>query len=674
MTRRTFGGNYAKAMVIATGAGSITLEYTTFGVPGGPRITDVQNNASLLPAGYLAPSSLIVIHGTGLANAGATPAALWNVAQAPLPLSLNGASVSVTINGTTVQPAIYYASPEQIDVVLPAATPVGGGTLTVTTNGTASAPRFIVVVTSALGFDSYNNGWGVATDGVTYALLTPTTSGSPGEAITLWGTGLGADPDDSDTAYTATPHSVNIPLQVYIGGVQATILYQGASSYPGTNQINVTIPSSVPTGCFVPVIGVSGGVVSNTVTLPIATGGGVCSDPAFGITGTELANLNGKSTVNSGQVNLSGTNGASRTTASAYLLRSSGAPANGGGQASLGGCTLNETITGGSDLGIPSPGLNPGTITLTGSSGSPIPLSKLDPSPFSGIYVAPLPLPDGTLPTLPSAGTFHGSGATLLAADLIGSVTLKPGMALNLDTGATPNACYNVCNGAGGDIAFFYPGPLATVANIYAANAYILNEGIQAGPTLYNNTTPAIAAALVSACVEGFIPPSELGIGDVFLVHTSGGNFAKLMITAVSAGSITLAYHTFATGGTQIGPFTTAVSLPIPGLNWTNQSAAATVTRSSGLQVTWTGGAAGSFVTIIGSASASGLTASYRCNVPASAGQFTVPSYILLGLPAGTGSTSVEDSTNYTRFTAIGLDIGLAFGVATVGSVPSTYQ
>jgi hypothetical protein len=133
--------------------------------------------------------------------------------------------------------------------------------------------------------------------------------------------------------------------------------------------------------------------VSNTVTLPIVVGGGVCSDPAFGVTGTDLATLSGNSTVNPGQVNMSqlaspGTNGASQITADAYLFRSSGAPANGGGQVSLDGCTLNETITGGSALGIRSPGLNPGTITLTGSAGSQFPLTGT--SPNSGVYLAPL--------------------------------------------------------------------------------------------------------------------------------------------------------------------------------------------------------------------------------------------------------------------------------------------
>jgi len=46
-------------------------------------------------------------------------------------LKLNGASITVVVNGVTTYPALYYTSPTQLAAVLPAATPVGTGTLTV---------------------------------------------------------------------------------------------------------------------------------------------------------------------------------------------------------------------------------------------------------------------------------------------------------------------------------------------------------------------------------------------------------------------------------------------------------------------------------------------------------------------------------------------------------------
>lgn len=538
----TNGGNLAKALIIAASASSITLQYDTFGASGGsgpPAIANVENNSSVIPPGFpnsgVAPSTLIVIHGTGLADPG-TPAVLED-STLGLPSQLNGASISVTVNGVTTNPAIYYTSPTQIDAVLPAATPVGAGTLTVTYRGTPSPPAAIQVVPSALGIDTYNGGTAVATDAVTYALLTPTSSGKPGQIITLWGTGLGADPNDSDTTYTKTPHAVNAPLQVYIGGIQAAIAYQGATVYPGVDVIVVTIPQSVPAGCYVPVVGVVGNVVGNTSTMPIAAGGGVCSDPQYGTSGNTISTLNGQSTVKSGtliveQGTAPGTTGAAETTDAALGVFSqvSGASYGGGTRVSLDGCILNQTVTSSGSTTTVT-GLDAGTITVTGPSGGPVTLSTI-PS-VTGTYFAHLPA--GAISSSGGAFTFNGSG------------------------------------------------------------------------------------------------------------------------------------------GSQVGAFTATVNFPNPLLSWTNQSAAAAIARSSGLQVTWTGGAPGSYVLIEGFSSSSGASGSYYCITTQNAGQITVPSYILLGLPAGAGTTLLENTTSETTFAASGLDYGAAIGAVGV-TVNSTYQ
>ena len=105
--------------------------------------------------------------------------------------------------------------------------------------------------------------------------LTYTNSGTPGQTIVLWTTGLGTNAGpDSDTVFASTPHAVNTPLQIYIGGAAATVLYQGSAGYPGVNQVNLVIPASVPDGCWISLAAVAGGVVSNIATLPINRGGG----------------------------------------------------------------------------------------------------------------------------------------------------------------------------------------------------------------------------------------------------------------------------------------------------------------------------------------------------------------------------------------------------------------
>jgi hypothetical protein len=141
---KTNGGNYAKLLVTASSSSSISFQYTTYGATasggGTPTITAVQNNYSFIAQGLpnygIAPGALFIVKGTNLNNQPLS--ALQSSASPGLPLTFNGTSVSVTVNGTTVQPGIYYTSPTQLGLVLPSTTPVGTGTITVTNNGTPS--------------------------------------------------------------------------------------------------------------------------------------------------------------------------------------------------------------------------------------------------------------------------------------------------------------------------------------------------------------------------------------------------------------------------------------------------------------------------------------------------------------------------------------------------------
>jgi uncharacterized protein (TIGR03437 family) len=528
---RTNANRYAKVLVQANSGGSIRVQFTTYGAPaassGGPTITAIQNNSSRIPAGLpnygIAPSSLFVVTGSGLADPGDP---VLQSSQAPgIPLTLNGASITVVVNGVTTRPALWYTSPAQIAAVLPAATPVGNGTLTVTYKGVTSPPAPIQVVPSAVGINSYNGNLGVATDALTGALLTFTNAGSPRQNIVLWTTGLGADPADSDTVFSSSPHAVDTPLQIYMGGMRAAILYQGSAGYPGVNQINVTVPEAVPTGCFVPVVAVTGNVISNVVTLPINNGGGACTDSLTGLNGQQVAAAN----VRTGLVSLVQTNSPNNggaivvtNSANAAFGRYSGlADAATGGIASPGGCVVFPIIIGGP---VTFTGLDAGVITLSGPSGLDV--------------------------TLRSQPTIRGAYNALLTAAAI---------------------------------------------------------------------------------------------------PQSGGTF------------------TFrGAGGADVGTFTSTVELSNPLMAWTNRSAAATIDKSQGLTVTWTGGNPGSYISISGNAVAAnsggaGPSAGFTCLAPAADGRFTVPSYILLGLPAGPGGVAVQNII-YSALSASGLDVGLALG------------
>ena len=68
-----------------------------------------------------------------------------------------------------------------------------------------------------------------------------------------------------------------------------------------------------------------------------------------------------------------------------------------------------------------------------------------------------------------------------------------------------------------------------------------------------------------------------------------------------------------------------------------------------------------------------GLSVGYGCRSAVEAGQFTVPSYILLGLSAGSGATTVNHQVELA-FSATGLDIGTALTGEIEFSVTTTYK
>ncbi len=417
---RTGGSHYAKVLVTEVNGTLLTLRYTTF-MPAGSRMADhpaaggppvfiyqVQNNYSFLLPGVpnygIAPGSLFAIQGENL-NGNPSPV-LQSSAAPGLPKTLNQTSLSVTVKGVTTTPALYYASSTALAAVLPSTTPVGTGTITVNYNGQSSqAP--IQVVASAVGLDSLygtGTGAGVVTDS-NFNVLGLTNSAMPGETVVLWGSGIGADTSNDDTTYPQNQNNLtNIPMQIYIGGISANILYRGRSQYPGLDQIDVAIPADVSPGCYVSVVVETGSIVSNTVTVPVSPKGGACADPALGLSGTQLQSLaaKGAAPVSSVAITVSQyTNSAGTVSDQAFVLSASIASAefgSGNYYASEGSCSVFPRGTG---FPIQAP-LDAGTIQLSGPAGA------LGLGAGQGSYLAQLPA--GSLTSSPGTYTFSGSG------------------------------------------------------------------------------------------------------------------------------------------------------------------------------------------------------------------------------------------------------------------------
>jgi hypothetical protein len=107
------------------------------------------------------------------------------------------------------------------------------------------------------------------------------------------------------------------------------------------------------------------------------------------------------------------------------------------------------------------------------------------------------------------------------------------------------------------------------------------------------------------------------------------------------------------------------------------ESPSAAVNRAQGLNVTWSGGVPETYLIVSGFSSSPsvggkpGATAGFGCYVKVEAGQFTVPSSVLLALPAGTGSMTLRNTTLPVPFAASGIDIAYALGSVNLSVTPS---
>jgi uncharacterized protein (TIGR03437 family) len=215
---------------------------------------------------------MFVVKGTNLG-----PATIAIATVFPLTTAIGGTTITVTVGSTTVNAIMYYSLAAQVAAILPSKTPTGTGTLKVTYNGqSVSAP--IVVVQSNVGIftlSTTGTGDAVAFSNVNNGLLTPTNAANPGDAIIFWGTGLG--PVTSDETQPAVQSDLtSVPLQVFIGGQAAKILFRGRNACcSSVDTVYVTVPDGL-SGCAVSVIMQIGNIVSNTTTIPVATSGRTC--------------------------------------------------------------------------------------------------------------------------------------------------------------------------------------------------------------------------------------------------------------------------------------------------------------------------------------------------------------------------------------------------------------
>lgn len=516
-----------------------------------PTISTVMNAASNtpppLPTASLAPGSIFIVKGSGLG-----PATLSFAPAAFQSTTLSGTSVSLTVSGTKVDALMYYTSDKQIAALLPSNTPTGTGTITVTYNGQSSpATPFRGVTSNNLGIftvDSTGQGGGIVTY-ADFSLVSPskaancggpnTTCGAanPGDTLILWGTGLGAITGNDASGAGLGQNMPNLPLNLWIGGVQAKVIYQGRSGCCiGEDQIVFTVPDSVPTGCAVPLAVQINNQISNNVLVPVAKAGRDCTPLDAGLQSLGLAKIQ--------QVI------AAKTFALGVIELDH---------------FLNDNGVGFHDVA---------QVTFVQSSQSPT------PPLFAATAFDSKPL--GTCIAAPTLGGGNNGLGTLTPLD------------------------------GGSKFTITGPGGTQTI-------------------TMNTADKPSLSTA------------------GTFLIP---GNYT---ITG--------------TGGKDVGAFTATANIPVsPTLTSPKSSSGLTVSRSQGMTVTWNGnGSTGHVELVLGSPSASdpNTSSSVTCLVPASAGTFTIPPYMLVTLTnTGNGYFAFQlgdqGPATSVPFSAAGIDLGLA--------------
>lgn len=260
------------------------------------RIDQILNNYNPstgpgLPNYSIAQGSIAIVKGAELSDRSTGLQTTY-----PLPTTLEGVTVDITVQGTKVSCILYYVLPQQIAFIVPSTTPLGTGTLQINNNGSIGTAE-ITIGKTGFGIMTANGagtGPAVAIFGGTANSVRNNNAANPDDLITLWGSGIGPFAGDESILNNEAQDYTSIDTQVLVGSVPAQVLYRGASQFPGLNQISFKVPGGIlpaeaeraatPTafgfGCYVSLLVITNGVPSNVTTLPIqAKGSRACSDP-----------------------------------------------------------------------------------------------------------------------------------------------------------------------------------------------------------------------------------------------------------------------------------------------------------------------------------------------------------------------------------------------------------
>ena len=254
------GGSTAEAVLIGAIESTTAPKLLSFGAV---------NSAGFSPGRALAPGAIFSSFGSGLAGG------IFISEDVPLPLELGGAAL---LAGGREMP-LYFASGGQINAQLPFETTAGAVSQLIARVGSNhSVPRDVVVASAGPGiFTSLlpTIPPRAVAQNEDLRLNRPSNPAAPGEAVTLYLSGVGATDPPLDTgreAPAAEPFArAALPATATIGGKSARILFLGmAPEFVGLGQVNLVVPEDSPRGDNIPVVITVDGQASNSAVIAVA--------------------------------------------------------------------------------------------------------------------------------------------------------------------------------------------------------------------------------------------------------------------------------------------------------------------------------------------------------------------------------------------------------------------
>lgn len=205
------------------------------------------NNANNL-AGALAPNTIVTLYGENLAYQTRGLSA-GDLSQGRLPTTLAGTGVRVLIQN--IPAGIYYVSPNQINLLIPAELLPGPARLQVIQDGRAGPEVQIRLRSAAPALYQLDRETAIAVR-AGGALATAEAPARPGEVVVLYATGLGEVVPPlaaGEIPRAAAPLKRLSEFVIFLDGlaVEAShILYAGVTpGFAGLYQINLRLPATV---------------------------------------------------------------------------------------------------------------------------------------------------------------------------------------------------------------------------------------------------------------------------------------------------------------------------------------------------------------------------------------------------------------------------------------------